>query len=134
MSEIVTKGGEKLYKAETEKEIDELYRHHDVLAEAGEEASKHDDSYKYILNAVRTGQERVKQLACQFIPKFFKYFDKLDSQAINAMLDLCEEESRNVWIGVVILDFFFIVFFFTCNFSHIYIHTHTRTHTHANIQ
>lgn len=136
MSEIVTKGGEKLYKAETEKEIDELYRHHDVLAEAGEEASKHNESYKYILDAVRTGQERVKQLACQFIPKFFKYFDKLDSQAINAMLDLCEEESRNVWIGVVILDFFLCFypkssFFFSHVISHTYIYPHTHTCKHT---
>lgn len=94
--EITTKGGEKLYKVETEKEIDELYKHYQILSDAGENASSHVDSYKYILNAVRGGSERVKILACQFIPKFFKYFDKLASQAINAQIDLCEEESRNV--------------------------------------
>lgn len=107
--EIVTKGGEKLYKVETEKEIDELYRHHQILSDADQDAGNHIESYKYILNAVRTGQERAKVLACQFIPKFFKYFDKLASQAINAMLDLCEEESRTVcYLIAREIEFFFL--------------------------
>ena len=94
--EVTTKGGEKLFTAQPETEIDELYHHYQILADAGVNAEQHQDSYKYILNAVDNGSERAKILACQFIPKFFKYFDKLAPQAINAQLDLCEEESRNV--------------------------------------
>lgn len=99
--ELTTKGGEKLYKAEPNAEIDELYRHYSILDNAGENAGSHVDSYTHILNAVRSGSDRAKMLACQFIPKFFKYFDKLASQAINAQLDLCEEESRDIRIWAI---------------------------------
>jgi hypothetical protein len=99
--ELTTNGGEKLFASESEKEIDELYKNYEILSKAGTNAEQHQDAYKYILNAVNNGSERAKILACQFIPKFFKYFDKLAPQAINAQLDLCEEESRNIRINAI---------------------------------
>lgn len=37
-----------------------------------------------------------KRLAAQFIPKFFKHFPELADSAINAQLDLCEDEDLSV--------------------------------------
>ncbi len=48
-----------------------------------------------ILDA-KKGSERAKVLACQFIPKYFKFFPKLTATAINAQLDLCEEDTKKV--------------------------------------
>ena len=59
--------------------------------------SQHEDAYQAIINSVK-GDASAKKLACQFIPRFFKDFSKLAEQAIDAQLDLCEDED-----GVVIL-------------------------------
>jgi hypothetical protein len=45
-----------------------------------------------LLEAVK-GDSKVKQLAAQFIPKFFAKFPKQADHALNALLDLCEDES-----------------------------------------
>ena len=37
-----------------------------------------------------------KRLASQFITRFFKFFPKLQENAIDAMLDLCEDEDNVV--------------------------------------
>jgi hypothetical protein len=37
------------------------------------------------------GSEKEKKLATQFIPKFFKFFPDLNELAIDASIDLCEE-------------------------------------------
>ncbi|XP_063960729.1 apoptosis inhibitor 5-like [Lytechinus pictus] len=71
--------------------IEQLYKDYEVLAEAGTDAGKHEKSYASILSAVG-GDSPQKQLAGQFIPKFFKYFPSLAEQAINAQLDLCEDD------------------------------------------
>ena len=42
------------------------------------------------------GDAPEKKLACSFIPKFFKHFPKLADQAIDAQLDLCEDEDPMV--------------------------------------
>lgn len=44
-----------------------------------------------ILTAVK-GSSKEKRLASQFIARFFKHFPKLADQAIDAHLDLCEDE------------------------------------------
>lgn len=61
---------------------------------------QHEDSYQVIINSVK-GDAPQKKLACQFIPRFFKDFPKLAEQAIDAQLDLCEDED-----AVVIWRFF----------------------------
>ncbi|RUS18567.1 apoptosis inhibitory protein 5-domain-containing protein [Endogone sp. FLAS-F59071] len=38
------------------------------------------------------GSSGAKRLAAQFIPKFFKFFPTLSEKAIDALLDLCEDE------------------------------------------
>lgn len=48
-----------------------------------------------ILTAVK-GSPKEKRLASQFIARFFKHFPKLADQAIDAHLDLCEDEDMAV--------------------------------------
>lgn len=43
------------------------------------------------------GSPKEKRLASQFIARFFKYFPKLADQAIDAHLDLCEDEDMAVY-------------------------------------
>ncbi|XP_071490244.1 apoptosis inhibitor 5-like [Diadema antillarum] len=71
--------------------VEQLYKDYEILAEAGENANQHEKEYKSILSAVGAEAPQ-KQLAAQFIPKFFKHFPSMAEQAINAQLDLCEDD------------------------------------------
>jgi hypothetical protein len=42
------------------------------------------------------GSRKAKQLSAQLIPRYFKFFPAYSSQAINAQLDLCEEDELPV--------------------------------------
>lgn len=53
--------------------------------------------YQGIIDAARTSV-KAKQLAAQLIPRFFKFFPDLSSQAVDAHLDLIEEEELGVCI------------------------------------
>lgn len=56
---------------------------------------QHEKEYKEILDAVK-GSDKEKQLAAQFIGKFFKHFPSLADAAIDASLDLCEDENVQI--------------------------------------
>lgn len=56
---------------------------------------QHKDAYQVILNGVKGGPKE-KRLAAQFIPKFFSSFPEMADAAINAQLDLCEDEDVSV--------------------------------------
>lgn len=56
---------------------------------------QHKDAYQGILDGVKGGAKE-KRLAAQFIPKFFSSFPELADAAINAQLDLCEDEEVSV--------------------------------------
>uniref|UniRef100_A0A4X1SIA2 Apoptosis inhibitor 5 n=1 Tax=Sus scrofa TaxID=9823 RepID=A0A4X1SIA2_PIG len=56
---------------------------------------QHKDAYQVILDGVKGGTKE-KRLAAQFIPKFFKHFPELADSAINAQLDLCEDEDVSI--------------------------------------
>lgn len=56
---------------------------------------QHEKEYKEILDAVK-GSDKEKQLAAQFIGKFFKHFPSLADVAIDASLDLCEDENVQI--------------------------------------
>ncbi|KTG46062.1 hypothetical protein cypCar_00036274 [Cyprinus carpio] len=75
--------------------VEELYRNYGVLADAKEDLSKHKDAYQVILDGVKGGPKE-KRLAAQFIPKFFSSFPELADAAINAQLDLCEDEDVSI--------------------------------------
>lgn len=59
---------------------------------------QHKDAYQVILDGVKSGPKE-KRLAAQFIPKFFSSFPELADAAINAQLDLCEDEDVSVSIN-----------------------------------
>ncbi|ELU05589.1 hypothetical protein CAPTEDRAFT_153736 [Capitella teleta] len=75
--------------------IEELYKRFGVLADAKEDAGKHEDEFKFILKAVK-GDANEKRLASQFIARFFKHFPSLSEQSLDAMFDLCEDEDVNI--------------------------------------
>ncbi|XP_041074905.1 apoptosis inhibitor 5-like [Polyodon spathula] len=75
--------------------VEELYRNYGVLADAKDDISQHKDAYQRILDGVKGGPKE-KRLAAQFIPKFFKSFPELADAAINAQLDLCEDEDVSI--------------------------------------
>ena len=59
---------------------------------------QHKDAYQVILDGVKGGAKE-KRLAAQFIPKFFNSFPELADAAINAQLDLCEDDDVSVSIN-----------------------------------
>nr|AAH57483.1 Apoptosis inhibitor 5 [Danio rerio] len=75
--------------------VEELYRNYGILADAKEDLSTHKDAYQVILDGVKGGAKE-KRLAAQFIPKFFSSFPELADAAINAQLDLCEDEDVSI--------------------------------------
>ncbi|KAJ4440830.1 hypothetical protein ANN_10676 [Periplaneta americana] len=70
--------------------IEKLYKNFGVLADS-KDKNEHEAEYLEILTAVK-GSSKEKRLASQFIARFFKYFPTLADQAIEAQLDLCEDE------------------------------------------
>ena len=75
--------------------IDDLYKNFGILADAKEEAGKHEDVYLQIIAGTKGGSKE-KQLASNFITRFFKHFAKLMPQAIDAIFDLCEEDDVTI--------------------------------------
>ncbi|CAK6954488.1 apoptosis inhibitor 5 isoform X1 [Scomber scombrus] len=75
--------------------IEDLYRSYGVLADAKDNLSQHKDAYQVILDGVKGGAKE-KRLAAQFIPKFFNSFPELADAAINAQLDLCEDDDVSI--------------------------------------
>ncbi|XP_037110823.1 apoptosis inhibitor 5 isoform X1 [Syngnathus acus] len=75
--------------------IEDLYRSYGVLADAKDDVSQHKDAYQVILNGVKGGPKE-KRLAAQFIPKFFSSFPEFADAAINAQLDLCEDDDVSI--------------------------------------
>lgn len=71
--------------------IEKLYQNYEILAEAKDKISEHEAEYMEILHAVK-GSYNEKRLASQFIARFFKDFPHLADKAIDAQLDLCEDE------------------------------------------
>lgn len=75
--------------------IETLYRNYEILSAAGNTITEHEMEYREILNAVK-GTSQEKCLASQFIGKFFKHFPALADTAIDAQLDLCEDEEIQI--------------------------------------
>ncbi|KAM0731900.1 Apoptosis inhibitor 5 [Formica fusca] len=75
--------------------IEKLYKNFGILADAKDKLVQHEKEYLEILTAVK-GSPKEKRLASQFIARFFKHFPKLADQAIDAQLDLCEDEDMAI--------------------------------------
>ena len=56
---------------------------------------QHEEQYKIILQGVQ-GDSNTKKLASQFIARFFAKFPTLGNDALDAILDLCEDEDIDI--------------------------------------
>ncbi|GAB4827035.1 Apoptosis inhibitor 5 [Ancistrocladus abbreviatus] len=81
------------------KAIEKLYEYGERLNEA-KDKPQHVEDYKGIIEATK-GSVKAKQLAAQLIPRFFRYFPDLQTQAVEAHLDLCEEEELGVRVQAI---------------------------------
>lgn len=79
--------------------IEQLYRFGESLNES-KDKSKNEADYLGIIAAAK-GSAKSKQLAAQLIPRFFKHFPDLSSDAINAQLDLCEEDELGIRVQAI---------------------------------
>ncbi|CAN6444218.1 unnamed protein product [Victoria cruziana] len=61
---------------------------------------QHMSDYKGIIEAAK-GSQKAKQLAAQLIPRFYKYFPSLATEAMNAHFDLCEEEELGIRVQAI---------------------------------
>ncbi|XP_054262200.1 apoptosis inhibitor 5-like isoform X1 [Macrosteles quadrilineatus] len=75
--------------------IEKLYKNFGILADAKDKISEHEKEYLEILGAVK-GSDKEKRLASQFIARFFKHFPHLADQAVEAQIDLCEDEELSI--------------------------------------
>lgn len=71
--------------------VDKLYQNYDILADPKNKPSEHEAEYLEIIESVK-GDTSEKMLACQFIPRFLKDFPNLAETALDAQLDLVEDE------------------------------------------
>lgn len=81
--------------SEVSDNIEKLYKIFGILADAKENIGEHEKEYLEILAAVK-GSAKEKRLASQFIARFFKDFPGLADQALEAQLDLCEDEDVSI--------------------------------------
>lgn len=75
--------------------LEKLYSNYDMLSAGKATEAEMQTAFKEILGAVK-GDTKAKQLACQFIVKFYKKFPSMEGQAIDAQLDLCEDEEQSI--------------------------------------
>eukprot|EP00250_Pteridium_aquilinum_P018794 c24208_g3_i1 orf=527-2149(-) len=78
--------------------VEKLYEYGQRLAEPS--GTKNESDYLGIISAAK-GSSKSKQLAAQLIPRFFKHFPSLSSEAINAQLDLCEEDELGIRVQAI---------------------------------
>ncbi|GLT68935.1 hypothetical protein SLA2020_411250 [Shorea laevis] len=79
--------------------IEELYQYVESLNEAKDKSQNVKD-YQGIIDTAKSSI-KAKQLAAQFIPRFFKFFPTLSGPAIDTHLDLIEEEELGVRVQAI---------------------------------
>ena len=75
--------------------VEHLYKSFGVLADAKDKASEFPQEYQKILDSSK-GSNGEKRLGATFIPRFFKYFPDYQLNALNCLLDLCEDEDSTI--------------------------------------
>ncbi|CAM6092393.1 unnamed protein product [Calypogeia fissa] len=79
--------------------LEKLYEYGERLSES-KDKTKNESDYMGII-AVAKGSSKAKQLSAQLIPRYFKFFPAYSSQAINAQLDLCEEDELRIRVQAI---------------------------------
>ncbi|XP_044461045.1 apoptosis inhibitor 5-like protein API5 isoform X1 [Mangifera indica] len=85
--------------SEEANQIEKLYEFGERLNEAKDKSQNVKD-YEGIIEAAKTSI-KAKQLAAQLIPRFFKFFPALSDRAVDAHLDLIEEEELGVRVQAI---------------------------------
>ncbi|KAF5473018.1 hypothetical protein F2P56_009665 [Juglans regia] len=85
--------------ADDSKHIEELYQYVERLNESTDK-SQNVKEYQGIIDTAKSSI-KAKQLAAQFIPRFFKFFPTLSGPAIDTHLDLIEEEELGVRVQAI---------------------------------
>lgn len=76
--------------------VDKLYDCGSTLSAAKpSDFAKYEDEYKTILAGVK-GDKSTKKLASQFISRFFSKYPSLANEALDAVLDLCEDDEVDI--------------------------------------
>ncbi|KAJ8761434.1 hypothetical protein K2173_001565 [Erythroxylum novogranatense] len=91
--------GEDAGTSDEAKHIEKLYEFGERLNESKDKSQNLKD-YQGIIDAAKTSI-KAKQLAAQLIPRFFKFFPDLSTQAVDAHLDLIEEEELGVRVQAI---------------------------------
>ncbi|XP_011045889.1 PREDICTED: apoptosis inhibitor 5-like [Populus euphratica] len=79
--------------------IEKLYEFGERLNESKDKSQNVKD-YQGIMDAAKTSI-KAKQLAAQLIPRFFKFFPELSSQAVETQIDLIEQEELGVRVQAI---------------------------------
>ncbi|XP_060530435.1 apoptosis inhibitor 5 [Cylas formicarius] len=77
--------------------LEALYEKYEVLSAAKDKIDQHSKEYEDCIEGTK-GDAKEKKLAAQIICKFFKNFPSLQDQALNAILDLCEDSDSDIRI------------------------------------
>ncbi|KAJ3660026.1 hypothetical protein Zmor_011682 [Zophobas morio] len=75
--------------------LEKLYEKYNILSDAKDKVTQHSNEYIESIEGIK-GNESEKMLAAQILSKFFKHFPSLQDKALNAMLDLCEDEETKI--------------------------------------
>lgn len=98
----------------------EMYEKYNTLSEAKENAGQvsrinkcrlsisqfftffqHPEEYLYCMKGA-AGNVKEKKLAARIIVQFFKHFPALQVQALNTLIDLCEDDEDNNSVGTIL--------------------------------
>ncbi|KAL3267403.1 hypothetical protein HHI36_011532 [Cryptolaemus montrouzieri] len=72
-------------------DLEKLYEKYNTLIDAKSKVSEHIQDYADAIDGTQGG-EKEKKLSTQIISKFFKHFPSLQNKALDAILDLCEDD------------------------------------------
>ena len=79
--------------------LEQLYEVGERLSSANGDPAKLQNltsDYKMVLTGVKSPNSLAKRLSSQFIARFFADFPDEASSALEAMLDLCEDDDLNI--------------------------------------
>ncbi|XP_057466290.1 apoptosis inhibitor 5-like protein API5 [Actinidia eriantha] len=86
--------------SEYSSDVERLYEYGERLNDA-KDKPQHASDYEAILKLAKEGSIKVKQLAAQLIPRFFKFFPSLSQDALDRQFDLCIDEELGVRVQAI---------------------------------
>ncbi|KAK9869942.1 hypothetical protein WA026_006040 [Henosepilachna vigintioctopunctata] len=78
-------------------DLRKLYDKYNILIDAKNKVSEHVQDFADAIEGTHGG-DKEKKLSTQILSKFFKHFPTLQTKALNAILDLCEDEDSMIRI------------------------------------